>query len=162
MYTVYMLCAKFGFGQSSDCPRKLRIRALRGQSPDCPRPRPCTTNVVHMYVQSFARVRSLCMLVGDWCIVKRSTEKDWHSVCPVRSDFIRNARRFLLQFLLKRLLGVIALVHCNVFYFFDFCILFLCCAFWDPAISLIFVLYFFAVLYQQQYRSQAVHVQTRY
>ena len=46
---IYMLCVKFGLGQSSNCPHKVQIRALYRQSLDCPSGHPHTANVVHVY-----------------------------------------------------------------------------------------------------------------
>ena len=45
---MYMLCTKFGLGQSSDCPHKVRVRAQA--SSDCLSACPRTTSVVHVHV----------------------------------------------------------------------------------------------------------------
>ena len=65
------------------------------------------------------------------CAVCQKTKKEWLSVCPVRSGFIRSVRRFLMQFLPRKLLGIVALVYCNVLHFF----------------TVLCVFYFFAVLF---------------
>ena len=54
---------------------KVQIQALHGQFLGCPRVRPCTTNVVHVYVQSFARVRWFVYI--GWRMAHCETFEKW-------------------------------------------------------------------------------------
>ena len=70
-YYIHMLCAKSRLGQSSDSP----AQSSDPRSPNRPKARQHTTNVVHVYAQSFACWQWL-MYIG-WRIVHCETFEKW-------------------------------------------------------------------------------------